>query len=308
MKKDRFTFLYALLLMAVILLSACTPAVQSNNPKDESLSITVSILPQAYFVERIGGENVKINVMVGPGEEAHTYEPKPEQMKMMAESALFFSIGVEYEETWLPRFLEINPQLMVVDSATGIDRIQTSDGHSHDDDDDHEEDSHTEDDERTDPHVWLSPGNGKLIAENIFNALVQMMPEEAENLQENYTSLVNDIDRLDADINETLSQFENRTFMVFHPAWGYFAEQYNLEQISVQVGGQDPSPAEMADLIKIAREEDVRVIFIQPTFSTASVEALSQELGAEIVLVDPLARDWLENLKQAAGAFAGALR
>ena len=307
MKNIRFTFLFPVILTVIILLSACQPAVQSNKPKDESLSVTVSILPQAYFVERIGGEKLNINVMVGPGEEAHTYEPKPEQMIAMGESALFFTIGVEYEDTWLPRFREINPQLMVIDSAKGINRIQASGDHSHEDDD-HEDDLQAEDVEGTDPHVWLSPDNGKLIAENIFNALVQMMPEEAENLEENYTSLVNDIDRLNASINETLSKFENRTFMVFHPAWGYFAEQYNLEQLSVQVGGQDPSPAEMADLIKIGREEDVRVIFIQPTFSTASVEALSQELGAEIVLVDPLARDWLENLKQAADAFAGALR
>lgn len=306
MKRNHIHILF-ILITGLSLLAACKPASQTTEQGNETISVTVSILPQAYFVERIAGDMVSVNVMVGPGEEAHTYEPKPEQMKSLSSSAVFFSIGVEYEDTWIPRFKDINPEMMIVDSAEGIQRIELSDSHSHDDEEDTEEETLTDHFGGTDPHVWLAPDNGKHIAENILNALITLLPEDTQFLTQNYNDLINEIDQLDEGIRKTLSNFENRTFMVFHPAWGYFAEQYGLTQVPVQVGGQDPSPAELVDLIKTAQDEKIKVIFIQPTFSAASVEALSKELDAQIVQVDPLARDWLENLKLVAGAFADAL-
>lgn len=263
--------------------------------------ITVSILPQAYFVERIGGEMVAVNVMVGPGEEAHTYEPKPEQMKMLSESQVFFSIGVEYEESWMPRFEEINPEMIIVDSAAGIERIPMISEHSHAD-----EAGHT-DEARMDPHVWLSPENGKIIARNILFTLQELAPEQETSFQENYNVLIADIEALEGRINTILSNLEQRTFMVFHPAWDYFADQYNLEQISVQVGGQDPSASELAELVETARQEDVRVIFVQPSFSITGAQAVADEINGEVAVVDPLAKDWLVNLASAAEAFAAAM-
>ena len=288
---------------AALLFSACQPSQQSS-VDDDVLKVTVSILPQAYFVERIGGELVTVNVMVGPGEEAHTYEPTSGQMKALADSRIFFSIGVEYEQTWIPRFADINPALLFVDSAAGIERIFMADDQAQDE---NETDDHTHD-EGLDPHVWLSPDNGKLIAENILLALKTALPDHEEVLQANYDALIADIDSLDQRIEAVLSGVEQRTFMVFHPAWGYFAEQYNLEQLPVQVGGQDPSVSEMAVLIEIAREKDIQVIFIQPTFNASDAQAIATEIGAEVAVVDPLARDWLTNLETVAEAFAAALK
>jgi zinc transport system substrate-binding protein len=133
------------------------------------------------------------------------------------------------------------------------------------------------------------------------------MPDSAEIFQENFDALVADIDSVDTQINNSLKSLEQRKFMVFHPAWGYFAKQYDLEQLAVQVGGQDPSASELASLIEIAQNEKIKVIFIQPTFNTASAEAIAQEIGAEVVVVDPLAQDWLSNLESAAAAFKSAL-
>ncbi len=302
------TFRRSLLLIALLsfglILSACQPN-QSTQPEDESLLVTVSIPPLAYFVERIGGDQVEVNTMVGPGEEAHTYEPKPDQMKALSNSPIFFSIGIEYEESWVPRFMDINPDLLVVDSAQGIERIESLSEHSHDEEEEEETDEHDAD--NLDPHVWLSPQNGKIIAKNIFNALKSLSPEDEQTFTQNYNALVAEIDLLDEQILQTLSETTYRIFMVFHPAWGYFADQYNLQQIAVQVGGQDPSPSELVDLINIAKAENIHVIFIQPTFSTTSVNALSKEIDAEIIAVDPLAENWLENLKIVADAFAAAL-
>jgi len=288
---------------ASLLFSACQPSQQST-VDDDVLQVTVSILPQAYFVERIGGELVAVNVMVGPGEEAHTYEPTPGQMKALAESRIFFSIGVEYEQTWIPRFADINPAMLFVDSAAGIERIPVGDAQAQDET---ETDNHIYN-AGLDPHVWLSPDNGKIIAENVLLALIAVSPDHEEVLQANYDALIADIDSLDQRIEAALSGVEQRTFMVFHPAWGYFAEKYNLEQLPVQVEGQDPSVSEMAELIEIAREKDIWVIFIQPTFNASDAQAIAAEIGAEVAVVDPLARDWLTNLEAVAEAFAAALK
>jgi len=269
-----------------------------------SSQVTVSILPQAYFIERISGGRIAVNVMVGPGEEAHTYEPKPEQMRALAESQVFFTIGLEYEAVWVPRFLDINPNLTFIDLAKGIERIPLSSDHDH-----HEEEENHDDEveEGLDPHVWLSPENGRIIAKNTLDALSDLMPDSSEIFQENYDLLVADIESVDNRINDSLKNLDGRNFMVFHPAWGYFAEHYNLEQLPVQIGGQDPSASELASLIEIAQKEKIKVIFIQPSFNTASAEAIAQEIGAEVAVVDPLAQDWLSNLESAAEAFASAM-
>ena len=301
-------FILTLLLVVVFFsFSACQLSEQPEQDF-ETLQIVVSILPQAYFVERIGGEQVSIQVMVGPGEEAHTYEPTPEQMRALSNADLFLTIGIEYEATWIPRFKDINPDLAFFDDTQGIERIPLTIAHEHEE---HEEDSSNTEDQTDeaglDPHVWLSPQNGKIIADNILNALIAVSPQNEQTFTDNFQKLIADIDQLDAAISASLSGVERRTFMVFHPAWGYFADQYNLEQVPVQVGGQDPSPSEIVDLIEIAREEAVRVIFVQSTFSSTDAEAIAKEIDAEIAFVDPLARDWQQNLETVAEALAAAL-
>lgn len=297
-------FTLSVILLAGVLLSLA--ACQNTNPQDtrdvNALQVTVSILPQAFFVERIGGDAVNVNVMVGPGEEAHTYEPSPEQMKTLSNSTIFFTIGVEYEDIWVPRFRDINADMIIIDSTKGIERHLTLETQPHGLED--AEDVNEQDEQHFDPHVWLAPDNGKIIAQNILHALTDAVPEMATSFNENYEHLQADIDALDKRIETTLQGSNQRKFMVFHPAWAYFAEQYNLTQIPVQIGGQDPSAREMAELIHIAREEQIQVIFVQRTFSTADAEAIAKEIGAQVAVIDPLARDWLENLETVAAAFA----
>ncbi|MCB2213851.1 zinc ABC transporter substrate-binding protein [bacterium] len=310
-KNSKHLNLLAVLVFASFILGACQPTAAPNSSIEEGvLTVTVSILPQAYFVERIAGDAVNVNVMVGPGENAHTYEPTPEQMIALENSAIFFSIGVDYEGSWLPRFEEINREMRIVNSASGIDLISITADHDHEGDEDHEadvEDDH-DDEGGLDPHVWLSPKNGKIIAENILTALTELLPESADSFRSNADTLFADIDELDAQIQSTLQGAEQRTFMVFHPAWGYFAHDYDLEQVAVQVGGQDPSASEVASLVDTAREHGIKVIFIQTGFSTTDADAIAQDIGGEVVTVDPLAADWLANLQTVAEAFAAALQ
>ena len=289
-----FTTLSILSLAAVLL--GCKTSQAQSTTESEKLNVTVSILPEQYFVERIGGDLVNVNVMVGPGEEPHTYEPQPDQMEELATSKLYFSIGVEFEDAWLPKFEETNPDLKIVDVSDTIVKIPmtVSDG-----------------DEKAgelDPHVWLSPANVRIIAQNIEAALSEEDPANSTTYQANLESFLNDIDELDNEISSSLSSLNTRKFITFHPAWGYFAQDYNLEQIAIEVGGNEPSAAELADLISTAKENNIQVIFTEPEFSTKTAETIANEINGKVILIDPLAEDWLDNMKEIAQSLSGALK
>lgn len=297
--------LFTLLALVIVpVLGACQSTVAPVAQDTDQINVTVSIVPLAYFAERIGGGWVNINTMVGPGEEPHSYEPTPEQMVAISESPVFFSIGVEYEDVWLPKFEETNPEMLIVDASEGIERIPVASSVAEVGAQTDTEDDHHDEEGGLDPHVWLSPENGKVIAENILNGLIEIAPKHEADFRSNFDALIADIDDLDAQIRETLAGEQNQSFIVFHPAWGYFAKQYALEQIAVQVGGQDPSASELADLVEIAREREISVIFVQPSFNSASAEALAQEIDGTVAVANPLAEDWLDNLNTIANALA----
>jgi zinc transport system substrate-binding protein len=290
--------LFFALSLLIVFLAAGTPACCANEPgpaDDGILDVTVSIPPQQYFVERVGGERVHVNVMVEPGADPHTYEPKPEQMRALSRSVAYFSIGVEFEAAWLDKFAATNPGLRIVDTIADIERMPMEEGA--------EEHAGGE----PDPHVWLSPRLVKVQSQAIYAALAELDPEHETEYKANLEAFVADIDTLEADIREALTGLDSRKFMVFHPAWGYFARDFGLEQIPVEVGGQEPSAQELAHLIAMAREENIRVIFAQPEFSTQDAETIAREIGGEVLLISPLAPDWLDNMRRVARAFADVL-
>ncbi len=265
--------------LVLLLLAGCqaTPTSQADG-----LTVTVSIIPQQYFVERIGGTHVKVNVMVLPGANPATYEPRPEQLAALSQSSAYFSIGVPFEDAWLDKIAAANPKMLLVDTAQGIQRM------------DH------------DPHIWLSPRLVKIQAATICQALVRLDPDHQADYQANLDRFLADIDALDADLHQTLDGVTRRKFMVFHPSWGYFARDYGLEQIPVEVGGQEPSAVELAALIEQAKANDIHVIFAQPEFSTRSAQTIANEINGQVVLISPLALDWADNLRKVAQAIAEA--
>ncbi len=309
---QRWRYLIGIGLLLVVLLGSCASA-DNADVREGSLSVTVSIVPQAYFVERIGGEHVTANVMVEPGASPATYEPKPEQLAALSESAAYFSIGVAFENVWLERIADANPDMRVIDTAAGVERLPISD-HTHHDEETHEEEHADEEHEdeghaegALDPHIWLSPELVKAQAQAIHDALVELDPEHKADYTANLEAFLADIDALQADVRETLAGVENQAFMVFHPSWGYFADEFDLIQIPIEVGGQEPSAQELAALIDEAKEEKIKVVFAQPEFSTGAAETIAQEINGEVLLVSPLARDWLSNMRDVAEVFAEVL-
>ena len=289
----KYGLLYLIILM---MLSACGQGVPTGDGTEGKLAINVSILPQAYFVERIAGDLASVHVMVSPGDDPHLYEPTPNQMRALSEANLYISIGVEFENAWLPRFKSANPNLTIVDSTIGVDRIPTTISYQ------------GEEAGEPDPHIWLSPVLVKVQAQNITQGLIRVDPTHADIYQANLTVFLNDIDDLDADIRKRFEGLEGRHFMAFHPAWGYFADAYGLEMIVIEAGGQEPGAEGLAKTIDLAQQYGIDVIFSQKESSSKNAEAIAAEIGARVVTLDPLARDWLENMQTMADAFEDALK
>lgn len=292
-----------------------TTAATSEETREETLNIAVSLDPQAYFVEQVGGDHVEVVVMVPPGSSPHTYEPKPEQLRALSDAEAYIQVGVDFEDAWMDRMKSANPQMQVVDSTKGIEKMEMVAHHHHGEhahgEHAHEEHAHGEKAEteasETDPHVWLAPSLVKTQAQNIRDILVELDGDRQAEYDRNLAEFLQELDTLDAEIRENLAGLENRKFMVFHPSWGYFAREYDLIQIPVEVGGQEPSAAELSDLIREAQAENIRVIFAQPEFSTESAELIAREIDGEVLLISPLARDWADNLREVSQTFAQVL-
>ncbi len=280
------------------------------------MRVTVSIVPQTYFVERLGGGLFEVDVMVPPGASPAAYDPSPSQRASLEESEVLLTVGVPWEEAWVPRIVSGSPHLEVVDTAEGIERRpigrhgipgsgrdpEGGQGEEHD----HEGgEGHGHGGGSPDPHIWLSPELVSVQAENIARALEELSPEDSAVIRDSLASFREEIASLQDSITAILEGGSGDTFVVFHPAWGYFADEFGLRMVPVEVAGSEPSPGEMADLVDLVVELDAGVIFVSPQFSTSSAEAIAAATGSETALLDPLASDWRDNLLRAAVAVAG---
>ena len=260
-----------------------------------NINIVVSILPQKIFLKAIGGDKVNISLMVNPGNSPHTYEPKPSQMKDIAKADIYFTIGVEYEHTWLLRFTSQNKTMKVIDLSHNIKKMAMKENHQ---DDDHNEDG-------LDPHIWTSPKNVKKIAKNILDALINQDIENKKYYINNYNKFLQQINKTDKKIKKILTNIKTGAkFMVFHPSWGYFARDYGLIQFAIESGGKSPKPKHIVYLINEAKEEKVHAIFTAPEFSEKIATQIAKEVGIKVIKVSPLNAKWSENLINLAKAIA----
>ncbi len=279
----------ALIIVFIVLSSGVLAA-------SKQVSVFVSVLPQKFFVERIGGDYVNVEVMVGPGESPHTYDPTPRQMVALSSADLYFRVGVGFENIWMDKLAAVNRQMKIVDMRRGVP-LRKVEGHSHGE----PESVHTHDhDHEYDPHIWLSPKLARTQAETISQALSSIDPQRAALYASNLAQLMRELDEVDAWIRQTLAGINSRKFMVFHPSWGYFADEYDLVQVPIETAGREPSARELAQFIELARRERIKVIFVQAQVNAKSAQAVARAVGAGVVALDPLAEDYLSNLKRTA--------
>jgi zinc transport system substrate-binding protein len=246
--------------------------------------ITVSIAPFKYFVEAIGGNDFKVNIMVPAGSNPHIYEPFPQQIVELRKSAGYISNGyLGFEITWLDRFYDTNRSMKKLSLSKNIEPL----GSTH-----HHEGDHVE---GADPHYWVSPKCALTMASSVRDFLCELEPGNKTKYEANYQVLLYRISELDKKADKLFSGFRSRSFMIFHPNLGYIARDYGLEEISVEYEGKEPSPSRLRELIDRARNERIKTIFVQREYDTKNAREIAHEIGARLQIIDPLSEDWYNS-------------
>ncbi|MBN1500485.1 MAG: zinc ABC transporter substrate-binding protein [Spirochaetes bacterium] len=266
------------------------------------ITVFVSILPQKYFVEKIAGDRVAVEVLVSPGKNPATYEPTPQQVTDLGSAKALFTIGVPFENAFLPKIQGILKSLKIVDTSSGIKK-RMLEAHSHEGEEHHDEEGSMDSDEDDhdhgipDPHIWLSPSLVKIQAKNIYDALIELDPSGKTDYLKGYESLISELDEVISELQKSLKPFAGSTLFVFHPAFGYFADEFGLKQVAIETGGKEAAPAKLTEIIEHAQKEGVKIIFVQPEFSQESAKKIAQAIGGTVVMLNPLYPDYINNLK-----------
>ncbi|MDR1759352.1 MAG: zinc ABC transporter substrate-binding protein [Fibrobacter sp.] len=262
---------------------------------EDPLIVSVTLPPYAKILEEIGGDRVEALSLVPSNADPHTFEPKPAILKQFSKVKIYLSDGSNMDAAWKPRFLGVNPKVKSVDISKGISWIEEED-HHHGNESEHSEQEAAE----LDPHLWTSPRVLLVLSQNILDALIQEDPAGKTYYEERFKKFDETIKKLDAYFKKIASELpENRrTFVVFHPSYGYLARDYGLEQMAIETEGKEPKPQDMKKLVQKAREHQVKVIFVQPQFNKRAAETLAKELGAKIIVNNALAYDFDKSLRE----------
>jgi zinc transport system substrate-binding protein len=300
----------ALFILIALLTLVCAGVLAYAEEKPGAkVRVFASILPVAYFVERVGGPDVSVNVLVGPGQDPHSFEPTPKLMAKLAEAKVLFKVGFPFEETLIKKAQSAFKNLQVVDLQQGIKlRAVTEEEEEHEAHESGEESGHAHEPGEMDPHTWLDPKLAKIQAKTVADTLIQIDPARRLNYENNLKAFQADLDSVNDQLSKALAPVKGKSFFVFHPAYGYLGDAYGLKQVAVQVGGKEPTARQLAELIEKAKKEGVRVIFVQPQFSRKSAETLAKEIGGAVVSLDDLAPNYIENLKEMATRLESALK
>lgn len=253
------------------------------------VQVSVSILPQKSWIENIAGNDFKVQVMVPPGANPATYEPSPKQIKNLGTSRAYFSIGhIAFEKRWMPAFKKNHARLNIVESPEEIDLIEENGSF--------------------DPHTWMSPKAVKLHVKNIYQELARLNPGQKPVYLSNYQEFIHTIDSLDKALEAKFEKAPRKNFLIFHPALSYFARDYGLTQLSIEHEGKEPSVKHVKDVIDQATSKGIETVFVQKQFASHDAHAVSEEIGAEIVQVNPLAEDWLTEFNKTANKILSSLQ
>ena len=287
---------YLFVALVLILASGCVKK-QEKGTKD---SITVSILPQKYFIEQMVGNRYVVNVVLKDGANHESYEPTMHQVQELEKSGLYLMLhGNAFDKVWADRLKERNPQMQVVDLSKDIDLIASGECSGHDGD----SDAHEAHSSGTDPHIWVSPSTAKVMIANIRDALNEFFPADSLLISEGYNKLKTRLDSMDLHYKRSLAPFAGKTFMVYHPATSYLARDYGLKELAIETEGKEPSVASLKDLIEEGRSSQVNLILMQQEFDNRQVAIAAQETGATVVLFNPMAYDWFEESEKLLNAF-----
>lgn len=281
---------YIILFLNLLVLMGCS----SRQQQTQQATLTVSIEPLRYFTEAIAGDKFQVTSMVPEGSNPETYDPTPQQLVTLSQSVAFLRIGyIGFEQVWAEKLQSNAPNVKFFNLSEGVNLIREDDIH-------HGNHSHPG---GVEPHIWSSTQNAYIIADNIFHALCTLDADHTAYYKENLAKLKQEIARTDNEIH-TFLQNTSCAFLIYHPALSYFARDYGLEQICIEEGGKEPSPAHLQALIRRCKEKHVQVIFVQKEFDTRNAEIIARETGAKIVSINPLSYKWQKEMTTVAKALS----
>ncbi len=288
--KYRFSLIHYIGILLLLLSTACSPT------EKQQKIITVTIQPQKYFAEKIAGERFEINCIVPVGNNPETYDPSPSHLVYLEKSLAYFKIGhIGFELAWMDKLEQNNPEMKVFDTSAGIHTLAGT--HDHNDNPHHR---HLD----VDPHTWSSPKNARVIARNMYEALVNLDPEGEKIYRKNYKELLGEIAQVDSVMTQQLAPVAGSMFAIYHPALSYLARDYGLHQLSLEHNGKEASATSLKQAVDIARENNVKVIFIQQEFDAKQAETFARETGARVIQINPLSYHWGDELLHITHALA----
>jgi zinc transport system substrate-binding protein len=258
---------------------------------EDRITVAVSLQPYATLVKMLGGDRVNVVTLLPPGADPHNFEPKPAVIKAFSVAQVYFTDGSGLDKTWMPRFLGANKNVQVVDISKGIEWMKSEEehgahGHHHD--------------EEMDPHIWTSPTRMRFLAQNIFQELKKLDPKYVIDYVNRASMVQDELALVERQLNEAVISMpkDRRSFIVFHPTYGYLAKDFKLKQYTIEVNGKEPKPRDLANLVKVGRKNGVKTVFVQPQFSKRAAETIAKELGAVVVETDPLSADFIGNTQK----------
>jgi zinc transport system substrate-binding protein len=280
------------LLLAVTMLSGCVSQDESSSATSpgnasDRIKVATTIAPLGDFVNAVGGEKVEVTVVVPPGAEPHTFEPTPSLMMDVAKADLYIMNGAGLE-FWMDKLLQANKEMIVVDSSPGIGLLQESA-------------------DEIDPHIWLSLRNAAVQVNNICAGLIEVDSQNKDFYIKNRDAYLETLKAMDVELNRTFAGKKNKIFIVHHPAWTYFARDYNLSQVPLMENEKEPGPKYLGEVIDLARTNNITTIFVEPEYNPKAAEVMAREMNTGIVTLDPLAKNYLENVAYAGREIAKSL-
>ncbi len=292
----RCIFALALAISASLLCGCISNDEEASQEETGKVNVVASTVPLGHFSKMVGGDRVSVTVLIPPGTSPHTFEPSPSQLVDVEDADLYIKNGAGLE-LWMERIIQANQKMLVVDASAGVDLIEAIGSEDHD----HGASSGGSEVHgkilTADPHIWLSPQNAMIIVENIYHGLVEVDPENADIYRKNRDDYLDELAELDRDLNSTFAGTNRKEFIVLHPSWGYFARDYGLVQVAILESEKEPGPRYLAEIVEVAREKNITTIFVDPNFNPKSAEIIAEEIDGFVVPLDPLAEDYIENMR-----------
>lgn len=284
------------LLLAIVGLSAC-----QGKKEGGTRTISVTIEPQRYFAEKIAGDLFHINCVTPAGQSPETYDPTPQQMVQISQSQAYFRIGeIGFEQAWMKNLQSQNPDMVVFDLSEGMELIKNEE-EAHEEGEAHPHHHHGS----VDPHIWTSISGARVIAQNTYQAFIKLDPENQEVYRAGYQRLIEEIDSTEAEMKQLLQPLAGTAFIIYHPALTYFAREFGLKQLCIELDGKEPSPAQLKQLLETATQSGAKVVFVQQEFDRKNAELIAKETGCRLVTINPLSYNWHDEMIRLATILAG---